>query len=156
MAVAAAEEELMANPAGQRDKCFTNHFQCDLSDQIVNITKIRAYFPPVEISDGRNKEYVVYEPGAPAWEDVTFTFMGSSKSLQTVQDWVQTAYDGKDCRKTITVTIRNQAQEDVRSYNLIDCLPIHYTKVNIGASGSGQSTVVKLKLKCKVNRIECA
>jgi phage tail-like protein len=154
---AADEEELnMANPASQRDKCFTNHFSCDLSDQIVHISKIRAYFPPVEISDGRNTDHVVYEPGAPGWEDVTFTFMGSSKSLQTVQDWVQKAYDGEDCRKTISINIRNQAQEDVRTYNLIDCLPLHYTKVNLGASGSGQATVVKLKLKCKVNRIECA
>lgn len=146
----------MSSPATQREKCFTNHFDCDLSQHIIKISKIRAYFPPVEISDSRNHEYVVYEPGAPGWEDVTFTFMAHQQSLQGVQDWVKTCYNGDSARKTISVNVKNQAQEIVRTYNLIDCLPIHYTKINLGQSGAGNQTVVKMTLTCKVNRIECA
>lgn len=130
-------------------------FECDLSPHIVRISPIRAYFPPIENPDGRHYEYVTYMPGAPAWEDVTFDFLAHKDSLKNIEEWVKAAYRGEDARKTITVTVRNQAQEDVRTYDLIDCLPIHYTKVDVGASGSGKSTIMKMTLTCKVNRIEC-
>lgn len=131
-------------------------FHVDLSPHIIKVSPIRCFFPPVENSDGSDHMYVTYRPGAPGWDDVTFTFMGHDQSLSLVEDWVKTNYEGKAARKNITITIRDQQQQDVRQYNLMNCLPIHYTKVDLGASGAGNQTVVKLKLTCKVNEITCS
>lgn len=144
----------MASPATLRDKCFTNHFDCDLSEDIVSISAIRAYFPPVPAQDGRHHEYVCFQPGAPCWENVTFEILSHSRSIDKVQSWVKTAYEGKDARKTITINVRNQAGDVVRTFNLFDCLPIHYSKIDIGMDGTGNNTIEKLVLVVNVNRIE--
>lgn len=144
----------MSSPATLRGKCFTNHFDCDLSPHITSISAIRAYFPPVPVQDGRHHEYVCFQPGAPAWENVTIEFLAHDDSLQTVQDWVKSAYEGKEARKNISVNVRNQGGEVVRTFNLFECLPIHYTKFDLGADGSGNNTVHQLTLVIKINRIE--
>ena len=144
----------MATPATLRDKCFTNHFKCDLSDHITSISAIRAYFPPVPVQDGRHHEYVCFQPGAPAWENLTVEGLAHKDSIANLESWVKTAYEGGDARKNISIAVRNQAGDDVRTFDLFECLPIHYTKIDMGADGTGNATVTKLTLVIKINRIE--
>ena len=146
----------MSSPATLRDKCFTNHFKCDLSPQITSISAIRAYFPPVPAQDGRHHEYVCFQPGAPAWENVTFEILAHKDSLDSIQSWVKAGYRGEEARKNISIEVLNQGRDTVRTFNLFECLPIHYSKLDFGADGSGNNTVQKLTLVVKVNRIEIA
>lgn len=144
----------MSTPATLREKCFTNHFDCDLSPHITAISAIRAYFPPVPVQDGRHHDYVCFQPGCPAWENVTFQILAHKDTLPNIESWVKTAYEGKDSRKNIQINVRNQGGSVVRTFDLFECLPIHYTKFDLGADGSGHGTVHRVTLVVKVNRIE--
>lgn len=144
----------MSTPATLREKCFTNHFDCDLSPHITSISAIRAYFPPVPVQDGRHHDYVAFQPGCPAWENVTFQILAHKDTLPNIESWVKTAYEGKDARKNIQINVRTQGGTVVRTFDLFECLPMHYTKFDLGADASGHGTVHRVTLVVKVNRIE--
>ena len=145
----------MSSPKAQRAKCFTSHFSCDLSKHITNISPIIARFPPVPASDGRMHQYMVTQPGQPQYGNITFEGVEHKDTIGNIKTWVKDTYDGKEIRKDITIETYDQAGDTVRTFNLIDTWPTHFTILNCGADGQAGS-VVHWTLEVRVNRIDMA
>jgi phage tail-like protein len=138
-----------------RAKCFTSHFSVDLSKHIISISPITARFPAVPAGDGRNFQYKTYQPGQPQYGNITFEGVEHKDTIQNIKSWVKDTYDGKEIRKDITIEVFDQAGDTVRSFNLIDTWPTHFSILDCGAEGSA-GTVVKWTLEVRVNRIDMA
>lgn len=137
----------------ERSKCYTSHFECDLSKHITMISPITCRFPPVDAGDGRNWQYKVYQPGQPEYGNITFEGAEHKDSIGNIKNWVKDAYEGKECRKAISINVFDQAGSTVRSFNLIDCFPLHFNILNVE---NGRSDVVHWTLEVRVNRWESA
>ena len=143
----------MASPKTMRAKCFTSHFSCDLSKHITSISPITSRFPAVASGDGRHWQYKVYQPGQPVYGNITFEGVEHKDTIAGVRDWVADVYNGKEIRKDISIDIFDQAGDTVRTFNLINTFPIHYSILDVGAEGSA-GTVVKWTLEVRVERVD--
>lgn len=133
----------------ERKKCYTCHFECDLSDHITSISPITCRFEPVDAGDGRNWQYKVYQPGLPQYGNITFEGAEHKDSIGNIKNWVKDVYEGKDSRKDITITVFDQSGDLVRSFNLFDCFPLKFNILNLE---NGRSDVLHWTLEVRVNR----
>jgi phage tail-like protein len=145
----------VASPKTQRAKCFTSHFKCDLSNHILSISPITARFPPVPASDGRHWQYKVTQPGQPCYGNITFEGAEHKDSIGNIKNWVKEVYDGKEIRKDISIEVYDQAKDTVRTFNLMDTFPTHFSILDCGADGQS-GTVIRWTLEVRVNRIQMA
>jgi len=134
---------------------FVNNFIVDMGGEKKHIRKVSPItmrVPKVETTTG-NHRWKTFRPGRPNYGNITFE--GSElKTDNSVESWVKEAYDGKEARKDITVKVRNQKGEDVRVFNLFRCLPVAYSKIDIGSQGGEQT--MHWVLEIRVQRIEMA
>jgi phage tail-like protein len=132
---------------------FVNNFIIDMGGEKKHIRKVSALtlrIPKIEATAGIDK-WKAWRPGRPNFGNITFE--GSElKTDNTVEDWVKEAYDGNEARKDITIKVRNQKGEDVRIFNLFACLPVAYSKIDLGSQG-GEATMHWV-LEVNVDRIE--
>ena len=138
-----------------RAKCFTSHFSCDLSKHITSISPIVARFPPVPASDGRNVRHKCTQPGQPVYGNITFEGVEHKDTIGNIKSWVKDTYEGREIRKDITIEVFDQAGDTVRTFNLIDTWPTHFSILDCGAYGQA-GTVVKWTCEVRVNRMDMA
>ncbi len=129
-------------------KCRNNMFECDLSPHITRISPITATFSPDESVDGRHAKYKVFQPGTAQYGNITFEGAEHKDSIGNIKSWVKDAYDGKEARKNITVSVFDQAGNTARSFNLIDCFPLHFTILDVE---SGRASTVRWSLEVRVS-----
>ena len=139
----------------ERKKCFTSHFKCDLSEDILSVSPITARFPPTTAGDGRNYQYKVFQPGQPVYGNIVLEGAEHKDTIGKIKSWVKDVYDGKEIRKDITIEVLDQAHDTVRTFNLIDTFPTHFNILNVGAEGQSGS-VVHWTLEVRVDRIDMA
>ena len=118
---------------------FVNNFTCDLSEDITKISAITMRIPKIPSTTGLDVAEKTYRPGRPNYGNITFEGAEHKSGVKKIRDWVKTAYDGKDARKDMTITIKNQKGEDVRTFNLISCLPVAYSSIDFGSQGGAQT-----------------
>jgi phage tail-like protein len=137
----------------ERAKCNNQNFEVDLSPHITSISPITCRFPPTDSGDGRNWQYKVFQPGQPEYGNITFTGAEHKDSIGNIKSWVKETYLGNDCRKDISINVFDQAKGTVRTFNLFDCMPLHFNIINVE---SGRTEVIHWTLEVRVNRWEAA
>jgi len=128
--------------ATEHDKhVFVNNFECDLSKDITKISAITMRIPKIPAHTGLDVKEKAYRPGRPVFGNITFegAECKADDGTKKIRDWVKTAYDGKDARKDISITIKDQAGKDVRHFDLISCLPVAYSSIDLGSQGGAQT-----------------
>jgi phage tail-like protein len=134
---------------------FVNNFIIDMGGEQKHIRKVSPItmrIPKIETTTGNDK-WKSWRPGRPKFGNITFE--GSElKTDNNVEKWVEEAYKGTEARKDITIKVRNQKGEDVRIFNLFSCLPVAYSKIDLGSQGGAQTMHWVLELN--VQRIEMA
>jgi phage tail-like protein len=133
---------------------FVNNFSCDLSEDITKISAITMRIPKIPAQTGLDVKEKAYRPGRPVFGNITFEGAEHKDGTKKIRDWVKTAYDGKDARKDMTITIKNQKGEPVRTFNLISCLPVAYSSIDLGAQGGAQT--MHWVLECRVQQVKMA
>jgi phage tail-like protein len=120
---------------------FVNNFDCTLSKDITKISAITMRIPKIPAHTGLDVKEKAYRPGRPVFGNITFEGAEhkGADGTKIIRDWVKTAYDGKEARKDITVTIKNQKGDDVRTFNLMSCLPVAYSSIDLGSQGGAQT-----------------
>lgn len=131
---------------------FVNNFHCDLSDHITRISSITMRVPKIPAHTGNDIEQKAYRPGRPTFGNITFEGAEHVDHVKKIREWVKTAYDGKDARKDITITIKTQKGEDARTFNLMRCLPINYHSIDLGSQGG--AATMHWVLEVRVERVE--
>jgi phage tail-like protein len=121
---------------------FVNNFTSDLSKDLVKISAITMRIPKIPASTGLDVKERTYRPGRPVFGNITFEGAEhkGADGTKKIRDWVKMAYDGKDARKNISVTVKNQKGDDVRTFDLESCLPVSYSSIDLGSQG-GPSTM---------------
>lgn len=137
----------------ERAKCNNQNFECDLSKHITSISPITCRFPPVDSGDGDNYKYKVYQAGQPVFGNITLEGAEHKDSIGDIKAWVKQAYDGVEYRKDLTIKVYDQAQQEVRSFNLFDCFPLHFNILNVD---NGRPDVVHWTLEIRVPKWEAA
>jgi len=133
---------------------FNNNFKVDFNEDIVKVSSINMTFPKVATTTGHDIKERTFRPGRPTYGNITFTGAEHKDTVKTVRAWVKDAYDGKPSRKNITVEVHNQKQEIVRSFNLLECLPVSYSSIDFGSQGGGGT--MHWVLEVRVQRVEMA
>ena len=124
----------------------------ELVKDIIAIENLGVEIEAIEIPP-ENDNIVKAKPGYGQPRVVKFT--GILTEDTRIQNWVKDVYSGKDIRKDITVECYDQAGDTVRTFNLMDTFPVHFSILNVGADGQS-GTVIKWQLEVRVNRIEMA
>lgn len=75
---------------------------------------------------GGNDEYRVYGPGDAHYGSITIRSRVGKNSTELYQWWLD-ASQGKNVRKSISVSLLNEAGEDARRYNFLECFPTQYS-----------------------------
>jgi len=114
---------------------FCSNFRTDLHDDVVKVSSINATFPKVQTTTGFNIAERCFRPGRPSYGNITFQGAEHVESVKKMRAWIKDAYDGKPCRKNITIEIRNQKQEVVRTYNLMETLPVAFSSIDFNSQG---------------------
>lgn len=134
---------------------FVNNFVIDMGGEQKHIRKVSSItmrIPKVQTTTGNDK-WMTWRPGRPNFGNITFE--GSElKDDNSVESWVKEAYDGNEARKDLTIKVRNQKGEDVRTFNLFATLPVAYNKIDLGSQGGEQT--MHWTLEVNVQRIEMA
>jgi phage tail-like protein len=135
---------------------FVNNFDCDLSKDITKISAITMRIPKIPAQTGLDVKEKAYRPGRPVFGNITFEGAEhkGDDGTKKIRDWVKTAYDGKDARKDLTITIKSQKGEPVRTFNLISCLPVAYSSIDFGSQGGAQT--MHWVLEVRVQQIKMA
>jgi phage tail-like protein len=146
----------MGNNKEADEHVFVNNFNVDLSKDIVKVSAITMRIPKIPATTGLHVKERVYRPGRPVFGNITFEGAEhkGADGTKKIRDWVKTAYDGKDARKDVTVTVKNQKGEDVRTFNLISCLPVSYSSIDLGSQG-GPATMHWV-LEVRVQQVKMA
>ncbi len=135
-------------------KVFTNQFDVDLCEDIRKTSPITVRFPKL---DTRNSDvkYKTFQPGQPAYGDITFEGIPSRDSFPAISAWVRDTYDAEKIRKDVTIELRDYEPKCPRTFNLIDTLPTSFNFIDVGSGGSS-GAVRSWTLEVRVNRIEMA
>jgi phage tail-like protein len=133
---------------------FVNNFKCDLSEDITKISSITMNIKKISTTTGNDVKEVTYRPGRPTFGNITFEGAEHPDGIKKIREWVKKAYDGEDARKDITIEIRNQASETVRTFNLFRCLPVAYSSIDLGSQGGAQT--MHWVLEVRVQRLAMA
>ena len=133
---------------------FSNHFDTDLSEDVVAIQLGAIYFAPTLSTEGRNSQYQVFQPGRPQYAPVTFTIAEHPDTAPNVSDWVKQTYDGAAIRRNIVVNLRPLPTETpARTYTFHGCFPIAYERLS-GIDLVSGPVVNQLSLKVRCDRVE--
>src|SRR5437588_421979 len=119
---------------------FVNNFHVDLSQDITKVSSINMTVPKIPTTTGSDVQQKTHRPGRPTFGNITFTGAEHPQDVSKVKTWVKTAYDGGDARKDITVEVRNQAGDSVRTFNLFRCLPVAFSSIDFGSQGGAQTS----------------
>lgn len=133
---------------------FVNNFQCDLSPDITKISSITMRVPKIAATTGLDTKEKTYRPGRATFGNITFEMADHKDGTNKIRQWMKDAYDGKDARKDLTIEVKSQKGETVRTFNLFRCLPVSYQAIDMGSQG-GQGTL-HVTLEVRVQRIEMA
>lgn len=106
---------------------------------VVAISPLTVRIPLIAAAAGAVSKEKAYRPGAPAVESVTFVLRQRDGA---VRDWVRMAYDGKDARKDVTVTVRDAKGGVLRDYKLISSEPVSYNRVAYGDAREPAEVIV--------------
>lgn len=131
---------------------FCNNFHVDLSDDILNVSSISMSIPKIPTTTGSDTSQKTHRPGRPAFGNITLRGAEHTEGVKKIRGWIKDAYDGKDARKDITVEVKNQKGEAVRTFNLYRCLPVSYSSIDFNSQG-GASTM-HWTVEVRVQRIE--
>lgn len=131
---------------------FVNNFKTDLSDDVTKVSAITMRIPKIPTSTGNDHQERTFRPGRATFGNITFECADHKDGTNKLRQWMKDAYDGKEARKDITIEIRNQKGETVRTFNLYRCLPVHFHAIDVGSQG-GQGTM-HVTIEVRVQRIE--
>jgi len=133
---------------------FVNNFHVDLSDDIVKVSSIEMTIPKLHAPDATGVKEKRFRPGRPTFGTIRFEGAEHQDGVKKIRQWIKDAYDGKDSRKDITVEVKNQKGEAVRTFNLFRCLPISYSSIDLNAQGGGGT--MHWVVEVRVQRVEMA
>jgi len=133
---------------------FVNNFKCDLNEDIVKVSSINMTIPKIATTTGSDVKERTYRPGRPTFGNIVMTGAEHKDSVKTIRQWVKDAYDGKAVRKHITIEIHSQKHKVVRTFNLMECLPVSYSSIDFNSQG-GAGTMHWV-LEIRVQRVEMA
>jgi phage tail-like protein len=110
-----------------------------------------------EYRNGNEKEnHVRKVPGTHKVSDVTLK--RGIVSSEDLWDWVskvqQTGY--YENQRTVTITLRDEAGQDVQSWTLLRVIPMKYTGPTLAAKGGGDVAMEELVLAAENIRLETA
>jgi phage tail-like protein len=137
---------------------FVNNFVVDMGGEQKHIRKVSPItmrIPKIETTTGLDK-WKTWRPGRPNFGNITFEGAEhkGADGTKIIRDWVKTAYDGKDARKDITITVKNQKGEDVRTFDLVSCLPVAYSSIDLGSQGGAQTMHWVLEVRVQQIRMK--
>jgi phage tail-like protein len=126
-------------------------FNVDLCQDVIYVRPIVATFPAIDNTDGSSHNYITYRPGLPQYGMITLGILEHKDTFPAIKAWVKDCYDGKPCTKDITVTVYNQAKEDVRTFHLRSCFPIALRGLTVAAAQeNGASMTWELDIRANV------
>lgn len=131
---------------------FVNNFHCDLSDDIIKISSINMTIPKIPTTTGNDVAQKTHRPGRATFGNITFQGAEHTDGVKKIRSWIKDAYDGKDARKDITVDIKNQKGEVVRTFNLFRCLPVAYSSIDFNSQGG--AATMHWVVEVRVQRVE--
>lgn len=141
----------------EHDKhCFVNNFECDLSKDITKISAITMRIPKIPAHTGLDIKEKAFRPGRPVFGNITFEGAEhkGDDGTKKIRDWVKTAYDGKDARKDLSISVKDQKGQEVRHFNLISCLPVAYSSIDLGSQGGAMT--MHWVLEVRVQQVKMA
>jgi phage tail-like protein len=139
--------------ATESDKhVFVNNFKIDFHDDIVKCSSINMTAPKIATTTGLDQKERTFRPGRPTFGNITFQGAEHKESVKDVRKWVKDAYDGKQVRKNITIEIHDQAHAVVRTFHLMECLPVAYSSIDFTSQGGGMT--MHWVLEIRVQRVE--
>lgn len=133
---------------------FNNRFKVDLSEDITKVSSIVLQLDKIESTTGNHHEHKVFIPGIGTFGTITFQGAEHKDGVKKIREWVKTAYDGNDARKSVTVELHNQKGETIRTFHLHECFPIAYNTIDMGSQGG--RTTISWTLDVRVTRVEMA
>jgi hypothetical protein len=139
-----------SEPKAGASSVLTNQFQTSLGDGVIAVSRLGVSFPRIEIGSSRDGQYKSFQPGQPRYAPVQLTLAEDSQALETAHDWVKQTYQGNEDRRDLTIDVRNQVDDNVLMFVLLDCIPSELTPVSAGTEGS--TRYMKLVTEC--GRIE--
>jgi hypothetical protein len=99
----------------------------------------------------------LYRPGAPGFAPAVLGGMYGGNAAAELTAWVNVQAAGQDVRKDITIEVRDQRGEAVRTFNLHDCFPIRFEPVSVDVKERpGGASSIQWTLEVRVNRITMA
>lgn len=117
--------EILENGAGE--------FRVDLDGvPMCGVDAVSVEDLSIDIREGtthKNDGYRVYGPGDAHYGSITVRSRVGKNSEESYQSWLD-ASQGKDVRKSISVSLLNRAGEDARRYNFVECFPTKYSPFN--------------------------
>ncbi len=141
-----------------RNKCFTNQFDTDLSQDVVAIRNLTMRFPKVASSDSGDVKYKTFQPGNPDYGVIEFEGLAHKDTIGDIKSWVKDCYNGTGnvTRKDLTINVRKQQTDSpMRSFNLIQCYPLSFNYVDIAAADQG-ATITRWTLSVRVQQVNIA
>ncbi len=133
---------------------FVNNFKVDLNEDVTQVSSINMTIPKIPTTTGSDIKERTFRPGRPTFGNITFTGAEHADSVKNIRQWVKSAYDGKPSRKNITVEVHNQKHEIIRTFNLMECLPVAYSSIDFNSQGG--AATMHWVLEVRVQRIEMA
>jgi len=144
----------MGAPTDSDAHIFCSNFKSDLNEDIVKISSINMTVPKVATTTGFDTAQKTFRPGRPTFGNITFCGAEHKDSVKIIRQWVKDAYDGKPVRKNITIEIHNQKHEIVRTFHLLECLPVAYSSVDFNSQGG--AATMHWVLEVRVHLVEMA
>jgi len=130
----------MGAPTDSDAHIFCSNFKVDLNEDIVKVSSINMTIPKVATTTGFDIAQRTYRPGRPTFGNITLQGAEHKDTVKIIRAWVKDAYDGKPVRKNLTIEIHNQKHEVVRTFHLLECLPVAYSSIDFNSQG-GASTM---------------
>ena len=118
---------------------------------------VRGLGPGIGISSGTANGREVHNPAG--GEPVTVTMEGTytAGGFASIIEWVEELDGGGRTRKDIIISVIDESNTAVQSFNLFDCFPVSFTLDELGNEAEGAAgNVVHWTLEVRVNRIDMA
>jgi len=143
----------MAN-APWDDHGHNNKFKIDFSPYITKMSPLKITLDRLETTNGADGFERTFRPGIQRVEQITFEIAEDPDDVKAWRPWILQCQQGQrdNYRKNITVDVMNQKGETLRSFNLLDCIPVSINSITLDAQAG--ATTKHTHLTIDVNRVE--
>ena len=136
------------------DHGHNNKFKIDFSPYITKMSELKFTVDRLETTNGGDVAERTFRPGIIRVEQITFEIAEDPDDVKLWRPWIEKCHAGDraNYRKNFTVEVLNQKGETLRSFNLVDCIPVSIQSITLDAQAG--ATTKHTVLTIDVNRVE--